>query len=341
MTVLDTIPNNQHPLVSVVVPVFNVMPFLKRCIDSISQQTYTNIEIILIDDGSTDGSGKLCESLKQSDQRISVIHQKNAGLSAARNTGISHSKGEFIVFIDSDDFIDNGYINSMVAAVGQNTDIDLVITDFQTNKPGFSNPMHDKERIMSGTQAVIEAERLRNNLAYRVAWDKLYRRRLFDYVLFPVGKIHEDEYTYYRFLYDSRMVYWINSPGYHYCLNPNGITGQQGSAFSLDSLEAFTQKSLFYLQKPVLRYSAARSAIEELQWYFLLMVRKKWEPQNNQQKEQYQLIYRQIVTHKKEMMSVLPFARKVLLTSMLYSPQFTSELYFSFKHIAKRLKLVH
>ena len=330
-TAMSDTTDQKNPLVSVIVPVFNEASLLHRCIDSILRQTYKHLEIIIVDDGSTDGSSALCDDLEHTDDRLKVIHQANAGLSAARNTGIAHAHGEFVSFIDSDDYIDDGYIAAMVTAATKSGDIDLVITDFQTDNPKFAHPSSRPENTVSGQEALITAEQSSDQLAFIVAWDKLYRASLFDRVLFPVGKVHEDEFTYYRFLFYSRKVSWINSPGYHYCFNQNGITGQEGSSFSLDTLEAYVDKCLFYLDNEALRNTLAPLAIKQYQWYFLLKVSQKWHPQNDDERMHYQSIQRQIDSHRRDILSVLSPLRKTFFILATRTPRLAARLYFGMK----------
>lgn len=321
------------PIVSIIVPVYNEASLLHRCLDSILHQTYTNLDIIIVDDGSTDDSLEICEQYKRSDKRVTVIHETNAGLSAARNNGVESAKGEFIAFVDSDDYLDVDFIERLVNEATTSPDIDLVITDFQTDIPGWKSPRSEGRKECSGIESIILAEHSAYHLTYVVPWNKLYRARLFSHVAFPVGKIHEDEFTYYLFLYYSQRVSWINCPGYHYLYNADGITGQQGSSPSIDKLEALTEKSVFYLQNPNLEKTAAPAAINELSWYFFLMGKDNWRPSTRKQQDQYTYILTQINQHKSEMLAALGPLKAMLFNASLHNPKIASTIYFTLHNI--------
>lgn len=330
--------NKRHPLVSVIVPVFNEKHFLKRCTDSIISQTYRNLEIVLVDDGSTDGSSKLCDIIQHNDKRIKVIHEENKGLSAARNTGVFHSHGNFVAFIDSDDFIDPDYIGKMVMSATRHNDIDLVITNFVTNIPGWRNPKPQTKRVMTNIQAISAAESSDSNLPYIVAWDKLYRRCLFEHVLFPEGKLHEDEFTYYLFFYYCRKILWINDSGYHYMYNSQSITRRQGESFNLDAFEALTNKCIFYAQHSEVGHNTISRAITNLNKYYLSMIYQNWKPKNIKQKLQYQLIDHQLTVYHQLFLSCLkPFEQLIYIITKRY-PKWMANTYYFLKHLERTMR---
>ncbi len=185
-------------LISVVVPVYNVKQYLDDCMHSIVNQTYKNIEIILVDDGSTDGSGELCEEWKAKDSRIRVIHQENGGLSAARNTGIEAASGEYIAFIDSDDLFETDAIMNLYNCASS-LSADLVVgqglrVDEEGNQ--ITEGKYADKYVPTGEEYVISKEEFwkhfSDNLYFIVAWSKLYKKELFNNVKFPVGQINED-----------------------------------------------------------------------------------------------------------------------------------------------------
>lgn len=185
-------------LVSIVVPVYNVKKYLDECMESIVNQTYRDIEIILVDDGSTDGSGEKCEEWGQKDSRIKVIHQTNGGLSAARNTGIDAASGEYIAFIDSDDYFELNAIESLYNCA-TSLSADLVVGQglrVWDDGTVITEGKYADKYEPDGQEVLITKEdfwrRFSDNIYFVVAWSKLYKKELFDKVKFPVGKINED-----------------------------------------------------------------------------------------------------------------------------------------------------
>lgn len=237
------------PLVSIVVPVFNTATTLERCIDSLTRQTYPHLEILLVNDGSTDGSALLCRELAQKDARLRVIDQSNGGLSAARNTGIANSHGEFIACIDSDDYVDDDFIGTLVSAITSNPGIDLAIGGFVTDNPAFAGKEAPSSRqILAGRDYLRRV--LQDPRPYAiVAWSKLYRARLLRTRPFPVGKVHEDEFTYYRYISDARKIITVPAASYHYVYNRAGITSTEDLRGVLDKAEAYLQRIRYQRQE--------------------------------------------------------------------------------------------
>lgn len=210
-------------LLSIIVPVFNVEQYLDRCIESIVNQTYQNIEIILIDDGSTDLSGDLCDKWAEIDKRIIVIHKENGGLSSARNVGIKIANGDYLGFVDSDDFIDiNMYREMMDAAIEQRKDIACCgrIVDLgKSEKQEFCNESME----IFDTKTAIREVLLLNKMDVS-ACDKIYRKHLFNKVFYPEGIISEDAAIIFRILHTSNGVVHTGKPYYHYVFREQSIS---------------------------------------------------------------------------------------------------------------------
>lgn len=236
----------KEELISIVVPIYNVEAYLEKCILSIISQTYKKIEIILVNDGSTDKSPEICDYLKTMDNRIVVIHKRNGGLSDARNVGIKKSTGKYIALIDSDDFIHETFIEKLYN-VAYMHNADIVQCDFQkfTNINEIQNIEHNENiQLFNNIDALLELYKHKKNINV-VAWNKLYKRELFDEILYPFAKIHEDEFTTYKLLYNSKIIAKINLPLYFYRVRTNSIT----SCFNekrLDILQAFSEVDNFY-----------------------------------------------------------------------------------------------
>lgn len=226
-----------HPLISVIVPVYNVEEYLDRCINSIVQQTYKNLEIILVNDGSTDNSSIICNEWREKDFRIKVIHKENGGISSARNCGLKEATGDYIGFVDSDDYIDLDMYNNLIySALAE--DADLVMCDF------IQVVDNQDCNIENRFRGVIEYSR--NNLIKEFlltniqpfTWNKLYKKNLFDNISFPINKIYEDEFVFYRILHKSKKFIGINYVGYYYCWRSTSIMNENFSNRQFDLIEA-------------------------------------------------------------------------------------------------------
>lgn len=235
-----------EPLISVIIPVYQVEPYVAHCIESVINQTYRKLEIILVNDGSTDGSGKICDKYADRDARIKVIHQENQGLSIARNRGIEVAQGEYLCFVDSDDWVDERFIDVMYR-ISVETGCDIV-------QCGFQNVISDDtERdgregnytVYSPKEFSISAYTL---LSWKcnVAWNKLYKKSLFEGIRYPKGKIHEDEFTTYRLVWNANNIAVTNTKLYFYRQRTDSIMGSVYSLKRLDAGEAYRERETFY-----------------------------------------------------------------------------------------------
>ena len=215
-----------NPLISVIIPVYNTKEFLPACLDSVLQQTYRNLEIILIDDGSTDGSGKICDSYVEKDPRVQVIHQQNQGLSAARNAGLKIFSGAYVTFIDGDDSVTFDYVEHLFQCALKFR-ASLSVCSFSEVHP---------EKVLNFGKAYQEkcfstAECLRymlNEWGFTTtAWGKLYARELWDQVRFPDGLLHEDIGTIYRCVLQCDKIAYSPEPNYNYYQRQDSITNQK------------------------------------------------------------------------------------------------------------------
>lgn len=211
--------------ISVIVPIYKVEEYLNRCIDSIINQTYSNLEIILVDDGSPDDCGKICDEYAKKDKRIKVLHKENGGLSDARNRGVEVASGKYVCFIDSDDFV-----NPLMIEVLYNNLIkykaDLSICNYkQTSKSDI-----DTVNISSENTKVFEGASIMNNLyndlyvVTEVAWNKLYKKDVWKNIKYPFGKIHEDAYVIHHILNACKKVVYSDLKLYYYFERENSIT---------------------------------------------------------------------------------------------------------------------
>lgn len=201
------------PLVSIIVPVYNIERYIKKCLESLCRQSYSNIEIIIVDDGSTDSSGEICDGFAVGDARVKVFHKKNGGLSSARNYGILKAKGEYIALVDGDDFVKKDFIEAMVKKAKEK-DADLVICGF--------NDIVPKEELLSGEDAAARLLTSQDNLEI-VAWNKLYKKELFKDIRYPEGKKYEDSLTTYKILAEAKNVVYMPKSLYCYVSRPGSI----------------------------------------------------------------------------------------------------------------------
>lgn len=216
-----------EPLVSVIIPVYNVEKYLERCVTSVRGQSYGNLEIILVDDGSPDECGIICDQFAKKDVRIRVIHKTNGGLSSARNAGMEIACGEYLFFLDSDDYISNDCISYLYELLVR-TDSDIAVGDYiVTSEESVAFSKRDNISVMEESYSNVEAINqlfTSTNVKMVTAWMKLYKRELFDGIRFPEGVLHEDEATTYRVYYRSEKIVASNKCVYAYYSNPESIT---------------------------------------------------------------------------------------------------------------------
>lgn len=205
-------------MISVIVPVYNVEPYLRKCLDSIINQTYSDLEILVIDDGSTDGSGKICDEYVEKDERIKVFHTENRGLSAARNLGLDEAHGDWISFVDSDDWVERDFCKiPYELAISHKADI--VIFRFKS-----ASGKERKWSFSSGIKTKDEAIRLIHSEASVVVWNKMFQKRLFRNIRFPVGKLYEDNAVTHKLIHCANCIYYSDMILYNKLRRPGNIT---------------------------------------------------------------------------------------------------------------------
>lgn len=240
-----------NSLISVIVPVYKVEKYINRCVESIINQSYTNLEIILIDDGSPDSCGQICDQYAEKDSRIKVVHQDNSGLSGARNTGIDMAQGEYIGFVDSDDYIHPRMYELLYEGIKRHK-AELVICGFKyVVSEGYDiEELHD-----ISTLKTVLVEKLIDDIYKHkgkktvVAWNKLYNKRLFENYRYPVGKVHEDEFAVHHLLGMISFAVQLNEELYYYYQRSDSIVGQGYSVKTLDRLSAYEDRLRYYKSK--------------------------------------------------------------------------------------------
>lgn len=257
-----------NPLISVIVPVYHVEAYLEKCIKSIIAQTYKNLEIILVDDGSDDGCPQICDEWAHRDSRIKVIHKKNGGLSDARNAGLELAKGVYIGFVDSDDYIDCTFYEKLYKAlVKGNADLSMCnykMVDCNGNDDKYDNnnlPIHDE--VLLGKEVFIDKILSGRYGYWVVAWNKLYKKELIVGKKFIVGKYHEDEYFFNSVMPICKRVACIEQPLYYYVQRSGSIMESGGHV--LDKVGALSERTRLYLEKDVKPSVVYKSLYKDLQ----------------------------------------------------------------------------
>lgn len=238
-------------LVSIIVPVYQVEMYLQKCINSICTQTYTQLEIILVNDGSPDNCGVICDRNAMNDSRIRVLHKKNEGLSSARNAGLDIATGEYIAFVDSDDVIHPRFIEILVELCTR-YECDIAQCDFYAvAEDSLYLPLNSPQfvKIYDRKEALHELCCGNNGVKYTVAWNKIYKKKLFEKIRYPYGRIHEDEFTTYRLLWETKRVAVTNQYLYYYLQRSTSIMGMEFSIRRLDALDALRERRNFLKQK--------------------------------------------------------------------------------------------
>lgn len=238
-------------MISVIVPVYNVEKYLGCCVESLCRQTCSDIEFILIDDGSTDASGKLCDEYAREDSRIRVIHKENGGLSSARNEGISCARGQYIGFVDSDDFIHPQMYTSLYNMI-EEYHAEIAVCRFgYVEETAKQYEKHTDGEIIgdfSGEQALWNLMSSDSMLNSGIMCDKLFDKTLFDEIRFPVGKYHEDEYVIYKLFHHANKVVYSSYPYYYYRKRGGSITNTY-SIHNLDMLAAYENRAVYYKEQ--------------------------------------------------------------------------------------------
>ncbi len=271
-------------LISVIVPVYNVEKYMERCIDSIIAQTLKNIEIILVDDGSTDSSGSICDRYAEFDDRIKVIHKENGGLSDARNAGMAIASGKWYSFIDSDDYITENFLEDLyTAAIDNNCRIAVcnmvrIYEDGETEK--FYAPTNSLE--------LLKNDKRYETLKQPSVCNKLFKSDLFDNVIFPKGKYYEDTFVYHILIHRANSAILTGNSGYFYYSRRDSILGQaKYTERYFDFVEAVYKRVTYLLEHNVDQY--AQEACLSL--YAAVAAAEKNIEKNIQNKDKFTLMH--------------------------------------------------
>lgn len=239
--------------ITVIVPIYNIEQYLPRCLESIMQQTYQNLEIICVDDGSTDNCPHICDVYADKDARVKVIHKENKGLAEARNTGLDMATAEYVMHVDGDDYIHSQMIEELMDSLAE-TNADIVYCNYQKvfldqhveDEFVYDTPRH-KIKVYSNVEALGN---LFNELGLQTvaSWGKIYKKSLFEGIRYPAGMIHEDEFITYKLLYRSKKIAYVDTKFYCYAQRTDSIMGQ----FRLERLvvlDALKERTSFFKAK--------------------------------------------------------------------------------------------
>lgn len=238
-----------QPLVSIIVPIYNAEKFLDRCLRSVVNQTYAKLEVILINDGSSDTSLSICKVFEKKDHRIILIDKKNEGVSVARNVGIKKSTGDYITFLDADDWIVPNYIELLMTPFkNERVDISIcghkICNEFIPPSIEFSHSFECR----NARQYLLEKQK-DGNFSTIVPWGKIFRKKIVTAISFPQKLHFEDEATVYKFFYNSDQIAESSNKAYYYLQSPNGLTKMVYPKHPEDAVVVFEEKYRFFKER--------------------------------------------------------------------------------------------
>lgn len=265
--------------ISIIVPIYNVEKYIRKCIESIINQTYKNIEIILVDDGSPDNCGKICDDFSQKDSRIKVIHKKNGGLSDARNKGSKIATGEYIMFVDSDDYIELTACEELYNII-IDSNADIVCYNFKKvdefgktidNKKIYSQGNTKKKISMSYKEAMID-NLYRRFIRYE-AGSKIYATKIIQKIEFPTNMLAEDFATFYKFLAEAKKIVFYDRCLYNYVQRNGSIMAEKNLKLYLDMF--ITEKNIYKIMKNICNKYEDKSMLENRHFNNLVKIYAK------------------------------------------------------------------
>lgn len=300
------------PLISIIVPCYNVEKYISRCVESIINQSYNNMEIILVDDGSTDDTGKFLDEYALNDHRIKVIHKVNGGMSDARNAALDVMTGTYVSFIDSDDFISKDYVESLYKLIKEyNVEVALSGNDFVTDGVEYNERKQNKilSKLLLKEEALTDL--MYQNKIDTAPWAKMFAARLFKYRRFPKGLISEDLATMYLVFLDAESFAWNNRKSYHYLHRSSSIEGMGYSLKKYDSYIYIIKQ--FENDKKLMSTSiqvAANCRIVSLLFHLILVM-----PSDEKEKTQY--IWSLIKKYRREVILDCHARKKTRIAALL------------------------
>lgn len=322
-----------NDLISVIIPVYNVAPYIDRCIKSVLRQTYTNIEILLIDDGSTDGSGQICEQYQKIDERIQVYHKKNGGLSDARNYGIDRATGRYITFIDSDDYITDDCIQYLFSLLQHWDKAQISICDILETE---NNYVSDSNLNSDGKIYELNTEEAIRMLCYQKeftasAYAKLYRKECFDKIRYPFEMLYEDIAIISELFYKAGYIVYGKEKKYCYFQRNTGIVRKKFTKKKMDYITN-SKRLLDYVEKnfPGLTV-AAESRFLWSNLHIYCQISRKDNP------TEYQIIKNNLVKYRKNVLNdeEVRSINKILILLSWHNNFFVHSIYSARKKVKR------
>ncbi len=322
-------------LISIIVPVYNVEEYLEKCVESIINQTYKNIEIILVDDGATDNSGKICDELGKKDDRIIVIHKANGGLSDARNAGLKIAKGEYIGFVDSDDYIAEDMFETLYN-LNKKYNSEISIVSFYEIYKGKVIGVRDSKKLEELTKIEAIRELLIDTNIQSYAWNKLFKKELFEGLEFPTNKNFEDIATTLLLFEKANKVVLLEDPKYYYVRRDNSIIGVRNYKTYKDYLDVIYDKYNYLDGKyEELDLYNAYNYIINMIWVYTIIVTFELDEVYKEFVKQYDLFEKLINKYGNNITDKLDNYNKSVLYMMLlnkeYSKPAVKQLYKTYK----------
>lgn len=316
--------NDRNDLISVVIPVYKIEKYIGSCLESIQKQTYENIEILVVNDGSPDKSAEIAHEYAKNDSRIKVIDKKNGGLSDARNVGIEKAKGNYILLVDGDDYIAENMIEKMYDAIKESKS-DLCIcsinivdengqcAEHENFKPLIEPGIYTKEQMFEKITDIP-------NWFYVVAWNKLYKREIFDKVKYPKGRIHEDEFVIHHIMDAVDQTICLEDRFYYYVQRNQSIMHADYSIKRMDVADAFLDRTDFFLNKHKITNAKkmfVRVRAKLIEGYIALNENSKMSKEDKERMMQLHKEYCKV--YKKICKNGISFKERILLGSLKIS----------------------
>ena len=317
---------NNIPLVSIIVPCYKVERYLKTCIESIIHQTYTNWELILVDDGSPDSSGQICDNYVLTDSRIKVIHKVNGGLSSARNAGLDIVRGAYVTFLDSDDFWHLDYLKVLIELATQNN-ADIVQCGYVRGVDKVFPKSRRKNKV-----TVFDNHSIFTRRADRIVmWGKIYKSELFKDIRMPVGLIHEDDWTTWKLYYKANNIIITSIPLYYYTINANSIMGISKKAPDFTYFGAYVERVAFFANKKEFDLEV----VSRMQWSKSLLLLYTNKMLTNEQKRMVKEKFDENWNHIQNS-KIVPLKLRIIFYAFYNSPRFVSLMLLIFRTFKKQ-----
>jgi glycosyltransferase involved in cell wall biosynthesis len=319
---------NTLPKISVIVAVYNVEKYIEKCVRSILEQRYDNIEIVLVNDGSGDRSGEICDQLREIDSRIKVLHKKNEGAAMARNVGLNHISGDYVGFVDSDDFIDNEMYSILMSNLLK-TDSDISVCSYIKVYDNGSTQVesYDNKLTVLNADQAMGAFYTFDSSNMNVPWNKLYKRTLFDGIEFPRGNVRDDESTIYKLVYRSTRIVVTQKVLYYYFQNTNSVLHVKSLKKEIDYADAMQGRLDFFIKVKDKKYydiTLKRYCIWLSAFYFMHRGLKDKEKQVFRDMDRRKSEYVELLLSKKELSKIATFMfsisrkRSLLISFLAY-----------------------